>query len=473
MVHDVNMIRLRHWVIALLLGLPLLAPGADTGQSTVFVLTVHGAIGPATSDFVTRGLVRAADAGAEAVVLRMDTPGGLDTAMRDIIQAILNSPVPVIGYVAPSGARAASAGTYILYASHIAAMAPATNLGAATPVQIGTPASPAPASQPERSDRPAADKPAAKNEKEAEKPPPVPAGDTMQHKMVNDAVAYIRGLAQLRGRNAEWAERAVREAASLPADEALKMKVVDLVARDLGALLKAVDGRAVRMGDGERTLHTADARIEEIEPDWRSELLSVITNPNVAYILMLMGIYGLFFEFYNPGFVAPGVIGAICLLVALFAFQVLPINYAGLALLVLGIAFMVVEAFVPSFGALGIGGVVAFVIGSILLFDTGAQGYEVSRTLIGAVALTSFAFFATVVGLALKARRRPVVSGSEGLIGWTGEALEDFDGDGRVSIRGEAWDAATDAPVKRGEPVRVVAREGLKLRVTPHKEETP
>src|SRR5438093_2622992 len=330
---------------------------AEAAPAPVVVLPLTGAIGPAAADFVTRGLARAESDGAQLVVLQIDTPGGLDTAMRDIIKAILASRIPVAAFVAPSGARAASAGTYILYASHIAAMAPGTNLGAATPVQIGMPG---PGSTP----------PSDKEKDKAKAGDDSHAQDPMTKKQVHDAAAYIRGFAQLRGRNGDWAERAVREAVSLSADEALAQKVIDVVAGDVPDLMAKLDGRRISTAAGERVLDTAHVIPTTVEPDWKSRFLAVITNPSVALILMMLGVYGLFFEFSSPGMVLPGVIGGICLLVGLFALQMLPINYAGLALILLGLTFLVAEAFLPAYGSLGVGGLIAFAIGAIMLIDT-------------------------------------------------------------------------------------------------------
>lgn len=429
---------------------------ANNVSKSVFQLSIDDVIGPATDDYVERALETASQQQAELVVIVMDTPGGLDTAMRGIIKNITNSSVPVAVYVAPTGARAASAGTYILYASHIAAMAPGTNLGAATPVQIGG-----------ISPSDVKDKGKNKDKEKSDKTAPDENLNTLERKVINDAVAYIRGLAQLRGRNQEWAEKAVREAASLPANDALKQNVIDIIATNMADLLKQIDGREVLVLGQTRVLKTAGLTLQEINPDWRSRFLSVITNPNVAYILMLVGIYGLIFEFSNPGAIAPGTIGAICLLLAMYSFQLLPINYAGMGLILLGIALMVGEAFQPSFGVLGIGGLISFVFGSIILMDTEAPGFGIDISVIATFAVTSVILFVFVVGMAMRARRRPVVSGMEELLGAEAVVMDDFDNRGRVFIHSESWNALCDTPLYKGQRVKVIGIKGLILQVEP------
>ncbi len=437
-------------LLILFMSLSSAAPN-DQQRGPVIQLTIEDVIGPATDDYIERALDSAEEAQAELVLIRMDTPGGLDTAMRGIIKNITNSSVPVATYVAPTGARAASAGTYILYASHVAAMAPGTNLGAATPVQLG--GMPAPKQE--------------EQEKEESKPASPGNNDAKMNKVINDAVAYIRGLAELHGRNQEWAEKAVREAASLQASEALKLNVIDIIAASVPDLLKQLNGYEVTVLGQKQTLQTDGLTILEIQPDWRSRFLSVITNPNIAYILMLIGIYGLIFEFSNPGSIVPGTVGAIAILLALYSFQLLPINYAGMALILLGVALMVGEAFQPSFGVLGIGGTIAFVIGSIILMDTEVPGFGIDISVIVTFAAISVLVFIFVIGMAIEARRRPVVSGMEELLGGNAIVLEDFEGKGTVSIHSERWNAISDMPLHKGQQVKVKAIKGLILQVEP------
>jgi membrane-bound serine protease (ClpP class) len=436
---------------------------ASSQPATVALLDLEGAIGPAAADYIERSFDKALTQGADLIVLRMDTPGGLADSMRVIIKAILAAPVPVVGFVAPSGAHAASAGTYILYACHVAAMAPGTNLGAATPVQIGGGfPSPSP-EEPRAPEKEPGDDESGAGEPAEDAPPPRPAG--MEDKIVNDAVAYIRSLAQLRDRNVEWAEQAVRQAASLPAAEAEEKNVIDLIAVDLDDLLTKLDGRMVALNGGELRLETAERTIVTFEPDWRTELLGIITNPNVAYILMLIGIYGIIFEFWNPGFVFPGVAGAISLLLALYAFQVLPVNYAGLALIALGIGMMVAEMLMPSFGAFGIGGVIAFVVGSIMLMDTDVPGFGISWQLVGGVALAAAAALLLLMTMFARSRQRPVLTGMEEMVGSRARVIEWHGGDGRVRVHGEIWHARGPAGLQPGQEVRVIAIDGLTVEV--------
>jgi membrane-bound serine protease (ClpP class) len=427
--------------------------------ATALILKIDSAIGPATADYILDGIRQAETNGNKLVVLEIDTPGGLDSAMRDIIKGILASKVPVASYVSPAGSRAASAGTYILYASHIAAMNPVSNLGAATPVQIGG-SSGAPAS-------PTANPPAAPGTETAAEDSDTTAptksvpADSMKAKMVNDAVAYIKGLAELRGRNGAWAERAVREAVSLTASEALEKNVIDIVAADIDDLLLQADGRHAEVAGIDTELATIDLQEEFFAPTWRIQLLTIITDPSVAYLLMLVGIYGLLLEGYNPGGLVPGIVGGICLLLALFAFQVLPVNYAGLALMLLGIMLMIAEGFAPSFGVLGLGGLAAFVFGSIILMDSDIPGFAVSKAIIGATATAGGLAVLGLVYMLMRMRNRPVVSGVEGMIGDMAEALEDFEGHGTVFLDGERWNADVSQAVRKGDKLRVTAIEGL------------
>lgn len=415
----------------------------------VVVLDLDGPIGPAGSDYIERGLAKAAERNAALVVLRLDTPGGLDTSMRAIVRAILASKVPVAAFVAPSGARAASAGTYILYASHIAAMAPGTNLGAATPVQIGG----LPGNEPEPD--------------KAKKDEAAPAHPGLAEKAVNDAVAYIRSLAEMRHRNVEWAEEAVRKAASLSAEQALKLNIIDIIAPDVPGLLAAVDGRSVTTSAGTVRLATAQAEVLAQPTDWRTRLLGVITDPTVASLLMLVGVYALIFEFYSPGLVGPGVVGAICILLALYAFHVLPVDYGGVALLLFGIGLMVAEAFIGSFGVLGVGGVIAFVLGSVMLMDDDVPGFTVAWEVIGSVAVLCGGVFIALSALVLRARRRPVVTGREQMLGSHGPVVDWGSGEGRVRVRGEVWQARSRQRLASGQQVRVTGISGLTLEVEP------
>lgn len=396
----------------------------------------------------------------------MDTPGGLDQSMRRIIQDILASPVPIATLVAPEGARAASAGTYILYASHIAAMAPATNLGAATPVSIG-PGGGSP--QPER-DSKAFDKDKA-DDKARTDGPARSSPDAMREKAVNDAAAYIRGLAELRGRNAEFAEQAVREARSLSANEALKRGVIEVVAADVPDLIKQIDGRAVVLQGGKVTLALANAVVDTIEPDLRTRVLAVLTNPMLAMVLMMIGVYGLFVEFTSPGFGVPGVAGAIALLLALYAFHMLPVNWAGVALVGLGAVLMVAEVFMPSFGALGVGGIIAVVAGGLLLMDADDPAFRVSWPEVTVLALASAAAIAAFGAFALKSRRRPVVSGREDMLGAHGTVIAQEDGIIWAEVRGERWRVRSSAPLAPGDLVRITGIDGLTLEVTKQSDE--
>ncbi len=463
----------RLWTWCLFASLLLAGWALPAQADEAWELRIDGAIGPATTDYITRALEEAEEAGAAFVLLRMDTPGGLDAATRDIIKAILASNVPVVTWVTPKGARAASAGTYILYASHVAAMSPATNLGSATPVQMGAPGMPGPQQPPADGDSAAEDGGDAATDGAAPADESVPApGTAMERKVLNDAVAYIRGLAELRGRNADWAEKAVREAANLSAADALEQNVIDLVAEDRADLLAQLDGRTVTVNEREVTLNTEGLTVVEREPDWRNQFLATITNPNVAYILMLIGIYGLILEFYNPGGFVPGVVGAICLLLALYAMQVLPVSYVGLGLIILGVALMIGEAMVPSFGILGFGGVVAFVIGSIVLMDTELPAFQIAMPIILALAVTSVGVLVLIVRMALRAHAQRQVTGLDQLVGAMAIPLTDFSGDGQVQVGGEIWHAHTEDPVQKGQSLWISRVDGLTVHLTDQKPPT-
>jgi len=452
------------WVLLMTLAVGswvTLSGAQSSATSPVLVLKLDGIIGPASADFFSRSLSRAQSRGARLVVLQMDTPGGLDESMRRMIKDILASPVPIATFVAPEGARAASAGTYILYASHIAAMAPATNLGAATPVAIGMPGGGEEPARPDKTDKSKADA-----TKSGDRRPAPSSADSMREKAVNDAAAYIRGLAQLRGRNAEFAEQAVLKASSLSADEALKGGVIEVVAVDVKDLLKQIDGRTVALPAGKAKLELAGAPVETLEPDWRTKVLAVLSNPMLAMVLMMVGIYGLFVEFTSPGFGVPGIAGAISLLLALYAFHMLPVNWAGVALIALGLALMISEVFLPSFGALGIGGFIAFIVGGLMLFDADQPIVDVGWPFVLGLAITSAAAITAFGAFAMKSRRRPVVSGREEMVGAPGVITAIDEGSAWAEVHGERWRVRSSAPLAVGDRVRVTSIDGLTLEVT-------
>jgi membrane-bound serine protease (ClpP class) len=416
----------------------------------VVVLELDGIVSPASSDFLTRGLARAVEENAVLTVIEMDTPGGLDASMRSIIRQILSSPIPVATFVSPGGARAASAGTFILYASHIAAMTPASNLGAASPVSIGL-------GGPD-------DKPQAGTDKDTDKKS---GGDTMTHKVTNDAAAYIRSLAQLRGRNADFAEKAVLDASSMSAQEALKAGVIDVIAANIDDLLKQLDGRSIKLDNGQTvSLQTADAEIVRITPNWRNRIMAWLANPQLALILMMVGIYGLFFEMTSPGAALPGVAGLICLLLGFYAFQMLPVNWAGVALVAVGTAMMIGEVFLPSFGALGVGGIIAFVLGGLFLTDTGIAEFDLSIPFVIGVAIASGAIIMLIGTMAVRSRNLKVVSGKEEMLGMEGVVASVVEGLVYADVRGESWRVRCNEPLSPGDRVRVVAMDGLTLQVT-------
>ncbi|WP_299013345.1 nodulation protein NfeD [uncultured Photobacterium sp.] len=450
----------------------LLMTAFSAHADDVWIIEIKGGIGPATSDYVAREIEQAGKEQASFIVLKMDTPGGLDTSMRDIIRAVTTSSLPVATWVGPSGSRAASAGTYILLASHIASMAPGTNLGAATPVSLT-----GPGQEQDEGSNPLAPKKEKKEQKEeeaandgntdeaAKDDERVTAKTAMQKKVINDATAYIQGLAKLHGRNEEWAAKAVTEAASLDAESALEKNVIDFISADLDSLINQSNGRTTTINGLKAKIELVNVAYIEREQDWRFQLLSVITNPNVAYILMLIGIYGLLLEFYNPGVGVPGVLGGICLLLAMYALQMLPVSYAGLGLLLLGIALMIAEAFSPSFGIFGLGGVVAFVLGSIMLMDTETPGYQIAVPLIVGLTVVSAMFTFVILALLLKTRRQPVTTGVEMLLGQHATVVSGFPGNGMVLVDGEIWQARCERPLEKGQIVTVKKVSGLHLDV--------
>ncbi len=477
-----------------------MAPAQEDGRDLVVVVELEDAIGPASASYFIDSLEDANERGAELLVLRLDTPGGLDAAMRDMIKAILASDVPVATWVAPSGARAASAGTYIMYASHFAVMAPATNLGSSTPVDLTAPQSPSPSPPRSPFPLPSSDEDDAGQQGQAEGDAGDERGDTaqgddaeaeseengapaessqkedqgvpqpstaMERKVINDAVAYIRGLAELRERNADWAEESVREGVNLPSSEALEQNIIDFIAQTLEELIEQVNGEEYKTADGEvLQLAVEDAMIETVTPDWRAQLLAVITNPSVAVLLLSIGSIALLAEFYTGTGVA-GVVGAICLLVAAYGMQMLPINYAGLALLLLGLGLMIAEFFTPTIGIFGFGGAVAFVFGGIFLLDTDVPGFEVSIGLLVGVAAVVLIMVAIISGAAFKSVRSKVVSGTSSMVGEQVEALAIIEQGkkGKVLYAGEVWNAIPDSDVQEGDTLEVTSVNGLTLGV--------
>ena len=464
--------RVRHWrqwySSALFALFVLGSTPLAQADGTAILLDLEGAIGVTTAEFIIGGIEEAEDRGAELVIIRMDTPGGLVSPMRDIVKAILGSDVPVATYVSPGGARADSAGTYILLASHIAAMAPTTHLGAATPVALG---GGWPGDKDGADDKDDADDDEESDEKEEKNA--TDSGSAMDKKVMNDAIAYIRSLAEAHGRNADWAEKAVTEAATLTATEALENNVIDLIVANQAELLQKINGREIKVNDRTVVLETESIEVETLEPSWRLKVLSTIASPEVALLLLMIGIYGLLFEGYNPGAVVPAVAGVICLLLAAYALQVLPVNYAGLALIIVGIVLIVAEALVPSFGALGIGGIVAFIFGAIMMFDSDIPGFGISVTFVVGLAVVSGLFLLWLVSYLVRLRRRGAVSGRGSIIGGSATAMQSFTGEGKVWLEGEAWAAVSKVPVEKDQEVVVRSMAGLTLEVEPASQPDP
>ncbi len=426
----------RIWSFLILLLFSISASSLWAGE--YLEMKIDGSIGPASADFMMRGIIKGQK--SELILIKLNTPGGLDKSMRQIVKSMLASRVPVVVYVAPNGARAASAGTFLLYASTIAAMSPSTHLGAASPVSLSGGLS------------------GSKKNSEA---------SSMKKKITNDAIAYIRSLAQLRGRNVDFSQKAITDAATMTAKEALSAGVIDLIAEDTHDLLGQIDGKSVTQAGQQIIIHSKNLKKHSIEPDWRTRFLLIITDPTVAYLLLMLGVYGIFFELFNPGFIAPGVIGAIAAIVALYALQLLPINYAGLALIILGISFIIAEAFAPSFGILGIGGTLAFVVGSILLIDTEHRSYQIAWSAIWGVAAANLVVILGVLSLVMRSRWRSPLNGTTPMLNHCGEAMFDFEHEGQIKIQGEIWAARANQPIKAGSTVKVIGVEGLILLVEP------
>ncbi len=455
--------KMMRFVRALLACVVLGSTPLAQADGTAVVLDLDGAIGVATAEYIISGIEEAEERGAALVIIRMDTPGGLVKSMRDIITAILGSDVPVVTYVSPDGARADSAGTYILLASHIAAMAPTTHLGAATPVSLGGEdiGDDGGSDDEEESDSD------SESESEDKEEDTRKSGSAMERKVMNDAIAYIRGLAEAHGRNADWAEKAVTEAATLTATEALEMNVIDLIAVDNAELFQKINGLEIEVNNRMITLDTEALVVERIEQSWRIKFLSAISSPEILLLLIAVGVAGLWLEGYNPGGIVPGVVGVISLLLAAYALQVLPVNYAGLALIIVGIVLIVLEAFVPSFGALGLGGIAAFIFGAIMMFDSGVPGFGISIAFVVSVAVVFGLFLLWMVTYLLKLRRRGAVTGKASILGGTGTAMESFSGAGKVWLEGEAWAAVSKVPIEKDQEVVVTAIDGLTLQVQP------
>ncbi len=418
-------------VFSIYMSLWVLPVFSDEPKKEVMVITVDGVINPVSADFMQKSINKANDKKYEALVIELDTPGGLDASMRSIVKEIIRSEVPVIVFVSPSGSRAASAGAFIAMAAHIAAMSPGTNIGAAHPVGVG-----------------------GKMDK------------TMTEKATNDAVAYIKSLAEKSGRNVQWAEDAVRKSISSTETEALQLKVIDLITKDISSLLADIDGKKVRTVSGEKILSTKNASVVREEMGLRLRILNLISDPNVAYILMLLGFYGLFFELTNPGSLFPGVIGGICLILAFYAFQTLPVNYAGLLLIILAIILFILEVKIISHGVLTIGGIVAMTIGSLMLFESPAPFMKLSLAVILPAVVMTTLFFTILISLAYKAYKRKPITGAEGLLGSYGIADTDITREGgRVTIHGEIWSSYSEDAIDKGKRIIVEEVSGLKLKV--------